>query len=738
MRRALAITLALFALVFVLARVRYAPPEPASASAPAELFSGTRARELQQRLVGDGATRYVGTPGNARGRAVIVAELEKVGWKVETQEAWSCTYYGTCAQVANVVAQLAGREPSLPGILLSAHHDSVLASSGASDDGLGVATLLEAARALSSGPQPRRTIVALFTDGEEAGLLGADAFVRGHPLASSVRATVNVDARGSRGPSQMFETSRGNGWLVSLVAEHVQRPVTTSLFYEVYRRMPNDTDFSITKTIASGVNFANTSGIEHYHTPLDSIATSDPGTLQHHGGHVLDMTRALAESDLRAGVSSPSGDAVWFDVLALGIVRWPERWSMLFALVALALVAGQAIRSGTKDRGLTVFFASIVPGAVCAIVMGLALGPLGALPAPWVAHPLPALLALHASATAGVLGSALLLARRASPRALWAGTWIGWGILGVVASSLAPGASYLFVVPTLIAAIAAWLPFTVACVAPAVAAAILVLALATGLYETLGFSIAPLPAASTLLLATTIAPMLVDVPPTIGKRVSAALGIVAIGAAAIAAFVPKFTTEVPQRANVVFRQDDANARVFVDTTWGPATWGAAPASMLDVIGGAPQIGSALPWTMPAHYAEAPPVDLAAPAAEVLSSGDDGARRHVRVRVRSRRGAPTVALVFPRGRHVEVKVEGRWAHPRPVADGTMVGLVAVPAEGVVLELESPVGGPIALTLLDRSTGVPAGSKADDAARARPKEATAFQDGDITVVTTDVSL
>ena len=162
-----------------------------------------------------------------------------------------------------------------PSVLISAHHDSVMAGPGASDDGVGVATIVETARALAAGSRPKRTIVALLTDGEEAGLTGAEAFVRSHPLAKNVRATVNVDARGSTGPSQMFETSRGNAWLVPLMSDYLERPVTTSLYYEVYRRMPNDTDFSITKQIAGGVNFANIEKIENYHTPHDDLAHAD-------------------------------------------------------------------------------------------------------------------------------------------------------------------------------------------------------------------------------------------------------------------------------------------------------------------------------------------------------------------------------------------------------------------------------------------------------------------------------
>lgn len=737
MQRALAFTLTFFALVFLLASIRYRPPAPVPADAPALRFSATLAREMQTRLVGDGATRYVGTPGNVRGRAVIVAQLEDLGWKVEVQEARSCTYHGNCAPVTNVVAQLTGREPSLPGVLLTAHYDSVPTSPGASDDGFGTAALLETARALAAGPRPRRTIVAAFTDGEEAGLLGAEAFTRGHPLAHTVGATVNIDSRGSGGPSQVFETSPGNAWLVSLMSAHIDRPVTSSLFYEVYKRMPNDTDFSLTKTLAPGLNFANVRGIENYHTPLDAVDSSDIGTLQHHGDQVLAMTRAFVDSDLRDAAAGASGDAVWFDVLALGIVRWPERWSIVLALVGLMLVIGHAIRQRAFDRGLFVFFASIVPGALVPFVVRLGLGAVGAVPAPWIAYPLPALVALHTSAAAAALGVGYLVARRARPQAVWAGTWIGWGLLGVVASAFAPGTSYVFVVPTLIAGLGAALGLAIACVAPAMAASV-VLTFALVIYDALGLTFAPLLVLPTLLLCTTLAPLVVDLLKRSGTRVLAALGAVALSLGVVAILVPKFSAAVPQRVNVIFRQDDRTARVFLDNTWKRSTWGRPPAPMVDAIGGGMQTASALPWTLPSRFADAPRIELKAPTADVLSVEDDGRRHHVRIRVRSPRGASTLALVFPHGRDVAVTVAGRRADLRPVESGRSVGLLAVPGEGVLVELESPVGGPIAMSILDCSPGVPAGTMADAAVHARPKEATQFQEGDLTVVATDLSL
>jgi hypothetical protein len=725
----LRITLAIFAVLFALTWWRYSPPAPVAADAPADRFSATRARAVQEKLVGDGATRFVGTEGNRRGREAMIAELGKAGWTVETQEAMTCTHYGLCVPVANVVAHLDGTDPALPGVLMSAHHDSVGAGPGASDDGLGVATIVESARAISAGKRPKRTIVALLTDGEESGLVGADAFVRSHPLAGKVRATVNVDARGSSGPSSMFETSRGNAWLASLMGEHLERPVTTSLFYEVYRRMPNDTDFSITKTIASGVNFANIRQIEHYHTPLDDLAHSDLGTLQHHGDHVLGMTRAFADGEIAAR-SDQIGDAVWFDVLAFGIVRWPENWSILLAIIAFAFVLRHVIRARAFDRGLAVFPAALAVGGAGGFVAATLLSMLGAVPSPWVAQPRPGILAIELGALAGALGAIRLLA--ITPRALWAGTWLFWALLGIVTSKLAPGASYLFIVPAIAAGIAGQARFEVACVAPAAVAATLTLTLRDGLYDALGFAVAPLLAIPVILLATTLAPMLV---PT-DKRIpigGAALSVIGLLAAAI---VPKYTAEHPQRVNVAFRQDEAGAKVLVDTSWGPAMqWGEPPEAMLRAAGAGEQRVAALPWMRPAPYADVPPLAVERPSFELTSATDENGTRKIRGKLRSARQAPIVVLWFPLDRHVEVKVNHRYAYPRTFATGRLLAVAATESE---LEIDASGTGPLNVEVADRTFGVPPGTKAEAAVKARPPAAVAFQDGDITVVSRKLSL
>ena len=236
---------AIYVALFGICLFRYAPPP---GDAPF-------ARALQ-REISPGPSRVVGSEANSHAQSVLRRELDASGFETEIQHAVSCGRWGTCAYVENLIATKIGMDPAAGAVLLMAHVDSVPCSPGAGDDGFGAAAVVDAAHALAAGPALRRTLIVLLTDGEEAGLLGADAFMRQHRLAKQVAGVVNIDSRGSSGPSAMFETTPGNAWLIDVFARASERPVTSSLFYEIYRRMPNDTDFTAVKLHAQGVNIA--------------------------------------------------------------------------------------------------------------------------------------------------------------------------------------------------------------------------------------------------------------------------------------------------------------------------------------------------------------------------------------------------------------------------------------------------------------------------------------------------
>jgi hypothetical protein len=112
-------------------------------------------------------------------------------------------------EARNVVAMLRGRDAELQDewVVLTAHYDHLGQKpaaagedgiwNGADDNASGTAAVLEIARTLAQGPAPRRSVLILFTAGEERGLLGSAHYSR-HPLVPYERVVLdlNVDMVG--------------------------------------------------------------------------------------------------------------------------------------------------------------------------------------------------------------------------------------------------------------------------------------------------------------------------------------------------------------------------------------------------------------------------------------------------------------------------------------------------------------------------------------------------------------
>jgi Zn-dependent M28 family amino/carboxypeptidase len=81
----------------------------------------------------------------------------------------------------NVIAEIPGADKSAEVVMLGGHLDSWHAATGATDNAIGCATMLEAIRILQAiGVTPRRTIRVALWSGEEQGLLGSQAYVKEH------------------------------------------------------------------------------------------------------------------------------------------------------------------------------------------------------------------------------------------------------------------------------------------------------------------------------------------------------------------------------------------------------------------------------------------------------------------------------------------------------------------------------------------------------------------------------
>jgi hypothetical protein len=146
--------------------------------------------------------RGAGTPGGARGRAFLEAELRAIG-----VEPAGDTYQvpvrvrarpGADSLGANVVARLPGRRGTGPVLVLSAHHDHLGVRgdsiyNGADDDASGSVALLSLAERFRAAPLEHDVLFAWF-EAEESGMLGSRAFVATPPVPlDRIAVNVNLD-----------------------------------------------------------------------------------------------------------------------------------------------------------------------------------------------------------------------------------------------------------------------------------------------------------------------------------------------------------------------------------------------------------------------------------------------------------------------------------------------------------------------------------------------------------------
>jgi carboxypeptidase Q len=81
----------------------------------------------------------------------------------------------------NVIAEIPGTDKAQEVVMLGGHLDSWHSATGATDNAIGCAVMMEAIRILQAvGAKPRRTIRLALWSGEEQGLLGSQAYVKQH------------------------------------------------------------------------------------------------------------------------------------------------------------------------------------------------------------------------------------------------------------------------------------------------------------------------------------------------------------------------------------------------------------------------------------------------------------------------------------------------------------------------------------------------------------------------------
>jgi hypothetical protein len=124
----------------------------------------------------------------------LLHRMASSGWAPRVRLVAEAEDLGT-VPAFNVIGEIRGRELPNEYVLLSAHLDSWAGATGATDNGTGTITMLEAMRILrATYPNPRRTILVGHWGGEEQGLIGSRAFTEDHPdIVSNLQAVFNQD-----------------------------------------------------------------------------------------------------------------------------------------------------------------------------------------------------------------------------------------------------------------------------------------------------------------------------------------------------------------------------------------------------------------------------------------------------------------------------------------------------------------------------------------------------------------
>ncbi|MFE5340183.1 M28 family peptidase [Isoptericola sp. NPDC056578] len=766
--RATSLACSLFLLVLTaLAVWAVLPPSARSADAAADEFSAERAFATVEAVGGE--VHPHGTAAAAAVRDTIVADLEELGLAPEVTDGVGMSgRLGDQSRVAatkNVVATIPGTDPTGP-VFLVAHYDSAEVSHGANDDGAGVATLLETARALGAGEPLRNDLVLVFTDAEEACLCGAEAFADSDPRAADGGVVVNVEARGSSGPAIMFETSDGNAALVDAYS-HVPYPVGSSMAVEVYRILPNDTDFSPflddPEGRFTGLNSAYIDGSATYHAPQDTPERMSTASLQHHGANMLALARELGDADAAALATPSADDATYFPlpggVLARypGWLVWPLAVAAVVAVGALAValarrreVRGERTTAGTLALGFASALLPLAGAVVGSItlwwVMGLVRPGYDEMLDPWRPWGFRvALLGIVATVwTAWFLG----LRRSLGGAALAVGT-LGWlAVLGVVLAAVTPGGSYLAALPALAGAVAWLLTLRVArgvvgrrvVVTLGAAVGVVVLVpIVLLFFPALGLATGAAPAVVAALLALALTPVLAVLWPR-GRRRALGLvgGCAAVGVVAlVVGFVADpFDAEHPEPTRLAYALDaDTGSAHWVSDEGTPSRW---TAQFVDT-----ETDLSEPFPMFAgevHAGDAEAADLPAPVVDVLDAEPAGDARVLTLRVTPGAGAPigtagALRYVQLNASSVEsAKVAGRTV---PVEGGALDTRFYAPGDdGFEVRLVVPAGQPLDLRV------VAAGGGLEDLPGFRPRPADVGVAGshtsELVLVGTSVSL
>lgn len=243
---------------------------------------------------------------------------------------------------------LTNKKPqSKGGVLVNAHYDSVSIGFGATDDGIGVVSILQLIKYFSSeGQQPKKGIVALLNNGEEDYLNGALAFGV-HPISKFPHTFLNLEGAGAGGRATLF---RSTDTEVTRYYQSSKYPSGAVVSGDAFKRgiIRSETDYSVfTKEYGMrGLDVAFMEPRSRYHTSQDDARHTSQASLYHMLSAALSTMQGLTsdtsttfegKDPAKGKVASGKGSTgVWFDIFGSAMAVF--RLRTLFALSVTLLV----------------------------------------------------------------------------------------------------------------------------------------------------------------------------------------------------------------------------------------------------------------------------------------------------------------------------------------------------------------------------------------------------------------
>lgn len=535
---------------------------PSSVETP---FDTDRAVTRLAAILGDERPHPADSEANDAVEARLLTEIRKGGFTPQVDERFHCNDIregaAICARPRNIAFWVT--PPGDNAVMIAAHYDSVPAGPGAADDGIGVAVALEIAYQLKDQKLARPVLVVL-TDAEEAGLVGAAAFAAHDPLANRVGAVVNMEARGTTGGVNMFQTSSPNARDAAAIGRPL--PSANSLATDFYELLPNDTDLTMLLPLdIDAGNYSIIGGGKRYHTPLDNLAYLDRNSVRHMGGVTLAAVQRFAAETGQGA----EGQRIYTDVGRQLLLVLPQIVAAI--VMGLGLIAATVLYwSGGASRRIRSAFTplvAIIAGTGLAIGTAMLVAVLRPEAAFGTAYPI-AFRLLYASAALAGASAILALSREENPVRGTVAAWCWLAILILAAFAFVPGLMILaaWSMPFVIAAACAGLipaarrAVPILLVGAAIVYVLIVLPLGGGLEEGLFIEQA---APATLLLVF----MFLFFLPGAGRATRwtpALFAVVALGAFVAALMVPAYTQDAPRHLTLVHEDDNGKAAFLFD------------------------------------------------------------------------------------------------------------------------------------------------------------------------------